>query len=191
MISTSQSEPIKAFSTPTVSKLTGIPTATLNHWVVTKLIKPSVRGPAGRRATRYWSITDLIQVRAIRALRKAGCPLQQLKKVRKLLDGCGDDFANRRLVWTGYDILVLTDTGGAESALRHPGQGIIYAVSSEDTENTSRPSQYQQKSTLFLGNMHEVATRQLEKHRDLVYVDHLKELHRERVKLSKQVMKPA
>ena len=131
MIRNTDSESIQAFSTPTISKLSGIPTATLNHWVVTKLITPSVRGPAGKRATRYWNITDLIQVKAIRALRNAGCPLQKLRKLRGLLDRCNDDFSNQKLIWDGHDILVITELGGLESALNRRGQGILKTEQSD------------------------------------------------------------
>jgi DNA-binding transcriptional MerR regulator len=191
MIRTTVSGPIEAFSTPLVSRLTGIPIATLNHWVATGLIKPSIRGRAGKRATQYWNVTDLIQVKAIRALRNAGCPLQQIKKVRKLLDKCEGDFANRRLIWTGYDVLIVSNVGGAMSALRRPGQGVLHADSRSGDEDEIQRTQFHQKSTFYLGTMHEVASRQLEKHSVSVDVAHLNTLQRERNARRRKEMRPA
>ena len=113
------------FSTPTVSRLTGVPPATLNHWVSTGLIVPEVRGPSGRRATRYWSLTDLITVRVIRKLRELGCPLQTLKKVRKKLKDEGGDFGNRVLVWDGRDVLEIAEWGVVRSLIKFPNQGVL------------------------------------------------------------------
>jgi DNA-binding transcriptional MerR regulator len=175
-----------------MSKLSGIPTATLNHWVVTRLITPSVRGPAGKRATRYWSITDLIQVKAVRALRNAGCPLQKLRKLRKLLDSCNEDFANQKLIWDGNDILVITETGRLESALNRPGQGILSAkpLSNKSASKQNDQSGYDIKLLLSLSSMHALATRHLKLHSDYVDTAHLEKLRRTRVRKNRAEMRP-
>src|ERR1700733_9061808 len=103
----SNSTIVRAFSTPTVATITGIPPGTLNHWVSIGLVKPSVRSSAGKRATRWWSVTDLIAVKAIRALRTAGCPLSLVRRVKALIEKEGDEFGERVLCWAGNDILVV------------------------------------------------------------------------------------
>jgi len=192
MIRNTNKELIQAFSTPAMSKLSNIPTATLNHWVVTKLVTPSVRGPAGKRATRYWNITDLIQVKAVRALRNAGCPLQKLRKLRKLLDSCNEDFANQKLMWDGHDILIITESGRLESALNRPGQGILSSepLSNKSTSNLSDRDAYEIKLLLPLSSMHALATHQLKRHSVYVDTEHLEKLRRKRVMRSRNEMQP-
>ena len=192
MIRNTNRELIQAFSTPAVSKLSGIPTATLNHWVVTGLITPSVRGPAGKRATRYWSTTDLIQVKAVRALRNAGCPLQKLRKLRKLLDSCNEGFANQKLIWDGVDILVITETGRLESALNRPGQGILSTKPQTNKSASKQDDQsgYDIKLLLSLSNMHAQATRHLKLHAEYVDTAHLEALRRTRLKKIRAEMRP-
>jgi DNA-binding transcriptional MerR regulator len=125
MTSIIEDERPMGFSTPTVSKLTGVPPGTLNHWVSTGLIIPEIRGPSGRRATRYWSLTDLIAVRVIRELRELGCPLQTLKKVKAKLKREGGDFGSRVLVWDGGDVLEIAEWGEVRSLIRRPDQRVL------------------------------------------------------------------
>ena len=193
MIRTKEIQAIRAFSTPTVSRLSGIPTATINHWAATKLIAPSVRGSTGQRATRYWSTTDLIQIRAVRALRQAGCPLQRLRKIRKLLDGCGNNFANQRLIWNGHDVLIVTETGRLESALNRPGQG-MFSDESDNAQPKSKPApgeEFDIKVSLPLAQMHALATDQLAQHSESIDMKHLEKLRRKRVKRRMNEMQPS
>jgi DNA-binding transcriptional MerR regulator len=125
MTSTTENYLDMGFSTPVVSKLTGIPQSTLSHWVSVGLVTPEVRGPSGRRATRYWSKTDLVAVRAILQLRKKGCPLRIVKKVRTKLNEEGGDFHDRVLVWDGQDILLIASWSEVLSVIKHPGQRVL------------------------------------------------------------------
>jgi len=113
---------VDAVDTPTVCRVTGVPSSTLHAWVRDGLVAPSYRPPTGRRATCWWAYQDVVAVRALKALRQAGCPMQTIKKVKGLLDRESDGFGNRVLWWTGSDIEVVDSMGEVQSALRRPGQ---------------------------------------------------------------------
>jgi DNA-binding transcriptional MerR regulator len=105
-----------------VCSLLNLPSSTLNYWVQLGLVSPSIRGPQGRRVEQYWSVEDVVVVRAIRQLRQAGASLQQVRKVAKRLTEWGSAMNNARLYWDGEDVLVETNTGELLSGLEHPGQ---------------------------------------------------------------------
>jgi DNA-binding transcriptional MerR regulator len=119
---------VLGFDTPAVARIAGVPPSTLNHWARTKLVVPSLIGSRGQRATRWWSMTDLVAVKAIKALRQAGCPLQTLRRVQSRISEQGGDFGNRVLRWTGDDVLVVDGWGDVTSAVEHPGQLVFQMV---------------------------------------------------------------
>src|SRR5712664_4246016 len=83
---------VDGFSSPAVCALAGIPASTLDYWTRTGLIAPSIHPSTGRRATRWWSLRDLITVRAVRTLRDAGCPLQTLRRAKEVIaDAWGEE----------------------------------------------------------------------------------------------------
>lgn len=120
---------IEGFSSPTVCALTGVPPSTLNYWVSTKVVRPSIRGRSGKRATQWWRLQDLIAVRAVKALRDAGCPLQTLRRVQDILEsGWQEALGDAVLHWDGVDVLKVGPLGELQSVLRHPGQGVLHFV---------------------------------------------------------------
>lgn len=111
----------QALTTQQVVKLAGVATSTLNYWVHSGLCQPSLVGPGGKRATRYWSTRDVVAVRAIRALREVGCSLQKLREVRAVLDSVSEDLSGVVLAYTGRDVLLI-QSDGVQSVLRQVGQ---------------------------------------------------------------------
>lgn len=111
-----------------VWELLGIPASTLNYWVQIGLVKPSLRGPEGRRVEYHWSVQDVVAVQAVRALRQAGASLKQVRQVRTVISARGGSLSNTRLFWDGHDIHLRDDDGSFSSALKRPGQMVLLGV---------------------------------------------------------------
>lgn len=120
---------VAGFDTPAVLRLTGVPASTLDYWVAKELVAPSLHPSTGRRATRWWSLEDVIVIRTIKALREAGCPMQTLRRARAVLEAAGlESTTPAVLVWDGHDLLSFDRWGEARSEFRHPGQGVFHVV---------------------------------------------------------------
>lgn len=117
------------FSSPSDCAITGVPPSTLNYWANTRVVVPSLRGPAGKRATLWWSLSDLIAVRAVKALRDAGCPLQTLRRVQGVIDATWKEkLGSSVLHWDGVDLIRVGQFGDVASLIKHPGQGVLHVV---------------------------------------------------------------
>lgn len=94
------------------------------------MCQPSLADSGGRRrATQYWSVRDIVMVRAIRTLRDAGCPLAVLEIASEVLrDDWDSDLANAVLWWDGADIVTVTPAGEVVSLVTQHGQGIFADV---------------------------------------------------------------
>lgn len=122
---------VRGFSTPAVCVLADVPASTLTSWTRgdDPLVTPSVLGSAGRRASRYWSARDLVIVKAIKALRDAGCPLQQIRLAsQRVRDWFEADLSDTVLYWDGHDVVAVDSWGSVYSLIRHPGQQMIHVV---------------------------------------------------------------
>ena len=111
-----------------VCKLLKMPPSTLNYWVQIGLVTPTLRAPAGRRAEQWWTIRDVVIVRAVRSLRQCGASMQQVRKAKKWIESVDGDLANIRLFWDGRDIVVTDEDGVLQSAVRHPGQLLLHVA---------------------------------------------------------------
>ncbi len=115
--------------TPAVCRLASIRPSTLDYWVRTGLVNPSIRGGIGRRATRRWSVADTIAVRALKALRDAGCPLQMMRKAQaRLAEQWLPTLRGRLLYWDGRDLMEIGPWRDVESLVKFPGQQILQLV---------------------------------------------------------------
>ena len=120
---------IASLETPEVCALAGIKPQTLDYWARTGLVVPSVRGSSGRRVPRLWSVKDVVIVRAIKALRDAGCPLSKVRQVKRLVEeSWGQDLTATVLFWDGRDVLAVRPWGEVESLLARPGQTVLHLV---------------------------------------------------------------
>jgi DNA-binding transcriptional MerR regulator len=128
---TELAEPLIGFSTRLVCEIAGVAPSTLNSWAAgeSPLIQPSILGPDGKRSDRYWSVRDLVAVRAIKALRQAGCPLQQLRKASELVAlDWGAHLGEVVLYWDGADLIAVNSWGHVQSLIQHPGQQMFQLV---------------------------------------------------------------
>ncbi len=111
-----------------VWRLLGVAPSTLNYWVQIGLVKPTLRGPQGKRVEYYWSVQDVVAVQAVRALRQAGASLKQVKRVRTIIAAHGGSLSNTRLYWDGRDIHLQDEDGLISSALQRPGQMVLLGI---------------------------------------------------------------
>jgi hypothetical protein len=116
-----------------------------------------------------------------------------LRKIRKLLDNCGENFANQRLIWNGHDVLIITESGRLESALNRPGQG-MFSDASDGVRSKPKPTPgegFDIRVSLPLAQMHAVASEQLAQYSDLIDLRHLEKLRRNRAKQRTNEMQPS
>ncbi|WP_300600521.1 MerR family transcriptional regulator [uncultured Nocardioides sp.] len=126
----SQPGTASGFTTRQVCDLVGVAPSTLNSWSRPDgLLQASILGSSGARSDRYWSVRDLVVVRTIKALRQAGCPMQQLRTAADLIDQNWDaDLSEVVLYWDGQDLVALDAWGDVSSLVRHPGQYMFHLV---------------------------------------------------------------
>jgi DNA-binding transcriptional MerR regulator len=138
---------IECLDTATVATLAQVNRSTLDYWVRTGLVTPSLRDSPGRRRTRLWKIEDAIVVRALAVLRHAGCPLQQIRLARSAIEAdLGKRGVSATLVWNGSDVLLVDEQGEVESLLKYPGQRVFRAVALP----VGRWSEETNKSVVFI-----------------------------------------
>jgi DNA-binding transcriptional MerR regulator len=125
---TATDQVIRGFDTPTVSRISGVPRSTLDYWALNGVVTPSLRSSSGPRATRWWSLTDLVVVRAVRSLRAAGCPLQTLRRAREVVGDLANSSSDIHLVWDGHDLVLLDEWGEITSLVQRPGQRLIHLM---------------------------------------------------------------
>lgn len=120
---------IECLETADVCRLAGVNRSTLDYWVRTGLVTPSLRTDPGRRRTRLWTVRDAVVVRTIAALRASGCPLQQVRRARTQIENeWGGIRSDTSLFWTGGDVVRIGPDGDVESLLKLPRQQVLRFV---------------------------------------------------------------
>ncbi len=115
--------------TPAVARLAGLARSTLDYWLRTGLVQASVRGPSGRRVTRRWTVADAVEVRALKELRDAGCPVRTLLIAKqRLASDWSPSVRGKTLYWDGHDLLKIGPWDQVESLVRQPGQTTLRLV---------------------------------------------------------------
>lgn len=99
-----------------------MPPSTLNYWTQIGLVRPSLRRPQGHRVEQYWSVSDIVAVRAVRELRQAGATLQQVRKASSYLVKHGASLTTAHLYWDGTRVLAVDETEDLISTVDPPGQ---------------------------------------------------------------------
>lgn len=124
-----RAEVIRCLDTAHVCSLSSVHSSTLDYWVRTRLVSPSLRKQPGKRRTRLWSVEDLVIVRTIHELRRAGCTLQRVRAAKKYLLDHGSDLSSSTvLLWDGADLRHVDEWGQVTSVLAQPGQGVFHLV---------------------------------------------------------------
>ncbi len=83
----------------------------MDYWDSIELVCPSLARATGKGHHREYSYLDLVKLGVVIALRKAGLPLQRIRKALKIFrdwDPERDSLAKRRLVTDGTDLFVMT-----------------------------------------------------------------------------------
>jgi DNA-binding transcriptional MerR regulator len=120
-----------SFTTPQVSRLTGVNIKTLQAWDVTSFISPSVAKAHGTGSRRLWNFQDVVALRTAQELRSQGVPLQRIRRVVEYLRtaaGLANPLANARLVVSGIDVILVRSNKELMSVLQEPGQRLMRIV---------------------------------------------------------------
>jgi predicted RNase H-like HicB family nuclease len=101
-----------AFSTRTVTKLTGLTARRVDYWDRTHFIKPSVKEASGYGSARLYSFTDLVQLQVAKTLLDKGISLQKIRKaihyLKKNFPDIEKPLAEMKFLTDGETIFVLT-----------------------------------------------------------------------------------
>lgn len=109
--------------TAVICRLAGVPKSTLDYWVRSGLVAPSVRPTPGHRVSRLWTVEDAVLARAIKVLRDAGCPVRVLKKAQAFLKSEWKPLlGSSHLFWDGSDLFRIGDWDEVQSTVKNPGQ---------------------------------------------------------------------
>ena len=118
--------------TPSVLKIAGLAYSTLDYWVRSELVTPSIRPGEGKRKARRWSMQDVVVVKALKTLRDAGASVAMMGRARDALQGDWvPTLTSRMLYWGGGDIVQIDEWENLVSLVRHPGQSVVRIVAIE------------------------------------------------------------
>lgn len=119
---------VEALDTPALLRILKVAPSTLNYWVDKGFCHPTLKVGSGQRATRYWTVQDLVVLRAIKELRAAGCSLQLIATVERRLRTSFDlGLSNAVLYYNGKDVLV-EDQGAIVSLIAEAGQAVFAEI---------------------------------------------------------------
>lgn len=121
----------QGFRASEVIKITGLTQRQLDHWDRTNFIKPSIASADGRGKARFYSFTDLVQLRVAKELRSAGISLQSLREIMEYLQnvkGFDKPLSENRLIVKGKDVVMVKNQEELISALNFPGQGVLHII---------------------------------------------------------------
>lgn len=119
---------IEGIPSSVVCRLAHLPPSTLDYWVRTRLVTPSLRGSEGKRVERWWTVDEALAVKTVRALRQAGASLQQVRRALRIVADSGTDLNGLVLHWDGADLVQLLPDGTIASTMRAPGQTMLFEV---------------------------------------------------------------
>lgn len=119
----------EGFTTRVASRLTGVSAANLDNWAKRGVLTPSIAPARTQGISRVYSFRDLVAIRAISELRRAGFTVRQIGRVveylreRKALS-TADVLASTLLVTDGHDVYE-ADGEARTSTYRKPGQTVL------------------------------------------------------------------
>jgi DNA-binding transcriptional MerR regulator len=90
---------------PIVCKIVGISYRQMDYWARTGLVEPSIRPAAGSGTQRLYSFGDVVELKVIRRLLKAGVSLQRIRQaVGYLRNHLGVDLSGVTLLSDGAGV---------------------------------------------------------------------------------------
>jgi len=119
----------EAFPSSLASKLTGVSTTNLENWARRGVLTPSITAARTHGVSRVYSFRDLVAIRTIGELQRAGFTVRQIGRVvdylrkRKGLS-TADVLASTLLVTDGHDVYE-ADGEARTSTYRKPGQAVL------------------------------------------------------------------
>lgn len=113
------------FSADAAREISGATQRQLDYWDLRGIVPASVRRHEGKGIERRYSFADVVKLRMVVELRKAGLSLQKIRKALEVLkekDPSSDALAVKELVRHGKDIFVGTSDPRVLESLIHRGQ---------------------------------------------------------------------
>jgi len=116
---------MESFSAEAARNISGASQRQLDYWDVRGIVPASIRRNEGKGIERRYSFADLVKLRLVVELRKAGLSLQ---KIRRSLDvlretlPAGDALAMKKIVTDGNDVFVTTSDPQVLKSLLRRGQ---------------------------------------------------------------------
>jgi DNA-binding transcriptional MerR regulator len=121
---------VDGYSSHQAAALAQISYRQLDCWARRRLVEPSLAAATGQGSRRRYSFADVVALRTVAELQRAGVSLQALRQVVEELRrlDAGVSLATVRLVVDGNDVLLLNDQAEVLSMLARPGQAVLRAV---------------------------------------------------------------
>lgn len=111
------------FSARIAKRLAGITYRQLDHWDKTRLVGSSLRQAGGKGSRRVYSFQDVVALRVVAGLRRAGLSLQAIRRAVAYLKRHADKpLSTLHLVADGKRLLVFTDDPGRHIDATDHGQ---------------------------------------------------------------------
>jgi DNA-binding transcriptional MerR regulator len=116
---------MESFSAEAARSISGASQRQLDYWDARGIVPASIRRNKGKGFERRYSFTDLVKLRVVVELRKAGLSLQ---KIRRSLDVLreehpgSDALAMKKIITDGSDVFVTTSDPQALKSLLRRGQ---------------------------------------------------------------------
>jgi len=116
---------MQEFSAAVAREVSGASQRQLDYWDEIEIVPASITRKKGKGTERRYSYTDLLKLRVVVELRRAGVSLQRMRKAVKLLnryDPSSDALANKTFITDGDDILITTPDPQVLKSLLNRGQ---------------------------------------------------------------------
>jgi DNA-binding transcriptional MerR regulator len=116
---------MKEFSAGDARMITGATQRQLDYWDERQIVPASLGRKEGKGNERKYSYADLVRLRVVVELRKAGLSLQRIRKALKVLNDWEpetDALVGKRLVTDGRDVLVTTSDSQVLKSVLKRGQ---------------------------------------------------------------------
>ena len=125
------------FGSTVALKLTGVTYRQLDYWARTRLVGSSIRQAAGRGSRRVYSFQDLVALRVVARLLKAGVSLQSVRRAVEYLKQHADQPSTLGLITKGNRVFALMGNSSKMVEATAEGQ-VVIAIDVEPIEKDLR-----------------------------------------------------
>lgn len=120
------SEPV--FLAGQASRITGVPHRTIDYWAKSGLVKPTIQDASGTGTDRIYNFRDLVILRLVLEMRKAGVNTVMIKAAILLIRQLHEIPTERWLLLVDSHCFLRADDGGLIRALNARWQNRFYQV---------------------------------------------------------------